>query len=626
MVRWSFFVTFVTILTQAILHTFMIRREIAISIIDGKIQYLSDIYPVIETNTVLKKSITGIGATYSEIKAPRHSIIIEPTKPVIYGKTASSQHKGDNLLGVYEGVLQDIIIDYIENSIHQNKWIKILTTPESFRKVLDAFNNLGIDIQHDGYFLLFDEIHRTITDSNYRENITLPMDFFFGCKNKAIVSATPPKTVIDKRLKDFQIVTVVPDFDYKKDVTLYATNNVLQRTRELLEELKADNRPIFIFVNSVSIINSMIKQLDVRDESAVFCSSQSFVNVKCNEFQSVYEHWNKEKMAQYNWLTSRFFSALDIEIAEAPNVVMLTNCFRTDYTMIDPYMDAVQIVGRFRNGVNKISHISNFDKRIPIKSRDDLKESVKSMMEVYRYLGIMAKSAPTATQREAFLDARSVVPFSRFLKENGEADPYKIDNYFNEEAVKSLYNNSQRLVDAYNESGFFNLIYKCSNYIYGDFERLKIDRNTTSIKEKRKEIVAQLERLGNCYTMSDFQLKRDLEFADSLIVEAYEILGREEIERLNYSHSKIKAAIILKRHQEKAHSTDAINLINISFHAQQWYSSNYIKSKLIKIFSEFGIPIKGVTAKTIKEYFEATEKRTNTKRGYFLNKPLFVQR
>ena len=604
----------------------MIRKEITISKKEGKTQYLCEVYPQIETNTILKKTITGIGATYSEIKAPRHSIIIEPTKPVIYGKTTNIQHKKDNILGVFEGVYQTTIIDYIEESIHQKRWIKIMTTPESFKKVQDAFDNLEIDIQHDGFFLLFDEIHRTIKDSNYRENITIPMDFFFGCKDKAIVSATPPKVTVEKRLKEFQIVTLVPDFDYKKDITLYATNNVLQRTRELLEELKTDNKPLFLFVNSASIITSMMNQLGVSNQSAVFCSSKSVENVKSKNFQSVYEQWDNKNMAQYNWLTSRFFSALDIEIAETPNIIILTDCFSADYTMIDPYMDAVQIVGRFRNGVGKIYHISNFNKSIPVKSKEELKSIIKSMNEVYKYLKTMSKTAPTENQRNAFLDVLHIVPYTQFLKGDGNVDPFKVDNYLNIETIRSLYNDSQRLLNAYKECNFFNVSYKHIKYIYGDFERLKIEKNSTSTKERRKEIVTQLEQLGTCYTETDCQLKRELKFVDSLIVEAYDILGKEEIERLDYSHSKIKAALILKKHQQEKHSTDTIDLINASFQPHHWYSSKVIKSKLIEIFSELNISTKGVTAQTIKEYFEAVDKRTKSKRGYLLINTRFVRR
>ena len=602
----------------------MKKRKITITKVDGKIQTLKEVYPMIETNTILKKTLTGIGATYSEIKAPRHSIIIEPTKPVIYGKINDLEHKGDNIMGVFEKVYQNEISDYIETSLNQHKWIKILTTPESFRKVQDAFESLDIDIQTDGYFLLFDEVHRTIKDSNFRDYITLPMDFFFGCKDKAIVSATLPKKVIDKRLKEFQIVELVPDFDYKKEITLYATNNVLQRTKELLKEIGKDNRPVFIFVNSVSIIKSMMKQIGICDQSAVFCSLKSVGNVITKDFRSAYEHWDKEKMAQYNWMTSRFYSAIDIKLKDVlPNVVMLTDCYAAEYTMIDPYMDAVQIVGRFRDGVHGIYHVSNFNRNIPIKSRDDLKESFLAMREVWKYINTMAKSAPTETQRDAFRDVLSIIPYSNFLKHDGKADPYKVDNYLNNEVIKSLYSDCARLRDAYKECGFFDVNYENIIYSYGDFERLKIENSTISLKEKRKEIVALLEQLGDCFTEEQWQLRQDLKHADPLLVKAYDIVGKKEIEELNYSTSKMKAAIILKQNQEGAHSTDAINLINEYFHDQQWYSSKTIKTKIIEIFEKLGIPTKGVTAKTINDYFDAIVKDKNTARGYFLIKSRF---
>ena len=367
---------------------------------NGRPQHLSDIYPMIETNTILNKTITGIGATYSEIKAPRHSIIIEPTRPVIYGKTHDPKHKNDNLKGVWQGIYQDEITDYIETSLRDNKWIKILTTPESFRKVLKAFKDLDIDIRFDGYFLLFDEIQKSVKDCDYRSDITLPMDLFFECKDKAVVSATPPTQYADTRFNDFQMVKLVPDYDFRMDLQLYTTNNVLQSTRELLDSLVSDERPDFFFVNSTDMIFSLMKQLGVMEESAVFCSEKSVDKLKSFKFRNAYEEWKGSKIARYNWMTSRFYSALDIELSEAPNVVMLTDCYTAEYTMIDPYMDAVQIVGRFRNGVNRIYHISNFDKRNPIKSREQIDETFRAQKIVYEYMGKMAYSASTATLRK----------------------------------------------------------------------------------------------------------------------------------------------------------------------------------------------------------------------------------
>lgn len=588
-------------------------------------QHLSDIYPVIKTNTILNKTITGIGATYSEIKAPRNSIIIEPTRPVIYGKTHDPKHKDDNLKGVCQGVYQDEITDYIETSLSQHKWIKILTTPESFRKVKKAFDDLDIDIRFDGYFLLFDECQKMVKDCDYRSDITLPMDLFFECKDKAVVSATPPTQYADSRFNDFQMVKLCPDYDYRMDLQLYTTNNVLQSIRELLESLASDERPVFLFVNSTDMIYSLMKQLGVMNESAVFCSEKSVDKLKSFKFRNAYEEWKESRIARYNWMTSRFYSALDIELKETPNVVMLTDCYTAEYTRIDPYMDAVQIVGRFRNGVNRIHHISNSDWQNPIKSREQIEESYHAQKYVYEYMGTMAYSASTATQREEFLRAQATIPFTRFLDENKRIDPYKVDNYIDEETVKVIYNNYSRVLQAYQECGYFNVTCIPQYYKFGDYERLKIESKAASIREKRKEIVSQLEQLGTCETEAEYQYKRDLAFADSLIVEAYDLIGKAEIERLKYSVTKIREAVILKKHQLKANATDAIQLINTFFYPQQWYSSKIIKSKIKDIFAELNIPTtKAITSHTINDYFEAKEQRKHAGRGYFLISPRFV--
>ncbi len=87
----------------------------------------------------------------------------------------------------------------------------------------------------------------------------------------------------------------------------------------------------------------------------------------------------------------------------------------------------------------------------------------------------------------------------------------------------------------------------------------------------------------------------------------------------------MRAAIILKKHQVKARTTDAIQLINIYFHAQKWYSAKTIKERIKEIFVALDIPIvKAVTSHTINEYFEAREQRKRTGRGYYLIAPRFT--
>lgn len=144
---------------------------------------MTEILPEIPTNTILYKKLTGLGATYGELKAHRNSIIIEPNKPVISGKCKDPKHGKDNLFGVFDGVYADDIVAYMERSIKQNKHFKILTTPESFHKVQEAFEEMDMDIRYNS-FLLFDECHKIVKDSGFRPDITLPMDLFLNVNRK----------------------------------------------------------------------------------------------------------------------------------------------------------------------------------------------------------------------------------------------------------------------------------------------------------------------------------------------------------------------------------------------------------------------------------------------------------
>lgn len=130
---------------------------------DGSPQHLSDVLPVIPTNTILRKRITGCGATYGELKTARHSIVVEPNKPVIQVKEKDPLHADDNVFGIYEGVTTDKVIGYLERTMEDGKYIKILTTPESFQKVIDAFEELDLGLE-SMCFILFDECQKLTSD------------------------------------------------------------------------------------------------------------------------------------------------------------------------------------------------------------------------------------------------------------------------------------------------------------------------------------------------------------------------------------------------------------------------------------------------------------------------------
>ena len=140
-----------------------------------------------------------------------------------------------------------------------------------------------------------------------------------------------------------------------------------------------------------------------------------------------------------------------------------------------------------------------------------------------------------------------------------------------------------------------------------------------SIKEKRKIMVQQLELLGECQTEMEYQFKRDLEQADSFIVEAYDKIGKKEIERLKYNRKKIKEAMIIADYHTKVTGTEVSQMIYNSFETGKWYSRKFIKEEISRIFKLFGIvPKKAVTSHTILDFFHAVESKRKNIKGYQL--------
>lgn len=589
-------------------------------------QHLSDVY-AIESNTILYKTLTGLGATYSEIKADRDSIIIEPNQPAIIGKCKLAVHKKDNLFAVMQKVTVDDVVEYLERTIAEKKKIKILSTPESFYKVMQAFEELE-ENPYVRCFILLDECQKYVQDNDYREDITLPIEDFFKFDNKAMVSATPiiPS---DPRFKQqgFSLVQITPDYEYRKDISIVHTNNVLEAlkvTIPKIQKAQTEPRSICFFINSTDMIYQLMQKLDIVDESAVFCATKSVDKLKRKGFKSAYENWDKAHMKRYNFFTSRFYTALDIEIEEKPDVVFVTEPYFSEYTAIDPSTDVVQAIGRFRNGTSSQTHIINTHSGFPIRTKEGIREYLQASAHAYKVLQNLYECATSVETRYAYKAALDVLPFNRMVR-NGEIDYFAVDNYTDEELVKSAYNNIDLLFERYHDTPTLNPIReRALIYQFGDSDRLKLENKSATVKEARRQIVAILGTLKND---TDSELVQshiaELRQIEPFIVEAYETVGKEVIEIHNYSRKKIKEAMILKKYHTETSGTEFVQLLKNSFESGQKYTNKFIKQELERIYSILGIaPKKTITAQTIKEFFNVRECKLKGQRAYQLLEPI----
>ena len=612
-------------------------------------QRLSDVYSIIEPNTILCKFLTGIGATHLEITAPRHSILIEPNIPPIKGKCANPQYKSYNLFGVIQKVSIDDVSNYLDKTLRSKKYIKILTTPESFSKVKAAFEDCGIDL-YSTCFLLMDECHKFIQDVDYRENITLPVDDFFCFNNKAFVSATPiipsdprfdeqrftfvkvmpnyikgrpltevyhfPDKATEALYKDMTTTIGIPltELNHEKlKVTQVYTNNVLESVKKWIkikednDEANATSHPFCFFINSTNIIHQLIVKLEIQDRSTVFCAEKSVKKLQESGFKNAFEDWSIEHINTYMFFTSRFFTALDIEMDVAPHLVFVSAPLIANSTMIDPVTDVRQAIGRFRNGIADAAHIANVSKdAFPDRNIDEIKEYITAMRGAYDTINTLYKDATNEIVKEAYKSALNALPYNRFIR-NGQKDYFAIDNYIHQEIVRSCYHSQANLSDRYAAAGCFETCWTEKFYFqYNDSERLSLHQEGKSKRRIRMEIVAILDKLSK---EEDSEAKKsqlaELRQKDAFIVDAYTLIGKEEIEQCKYYPKRIREAIILR----KKNGTEVVQLIKNTFVVNQRYTLKYIKNELNRIYKDLNIQgEKRVTAQTIKDYFIVDDK------------------
>ena len=567
-------------------------------------QYLSDIMNEIPSDCILSKRIPGCRATTLELNTDRNSIIIVPNVPVILSKCG----KYPNLLGVYEGVKLNRVVEYIAS----NAVCKIMTTPESFCKVKSACEKLGINIYAD-FFLLMDECHQLITDVDYRIDIVMPMNDFFMFKRKALVSATPIR-FSDPRFGEnhFDTIEVEADYDYRQDITVTHTYNIAKAVGEYLE---THNGTVCFFVNSVVTIYSLMKHFNLLEDSSVYCAPKSKRKLK-NEyaFFNAYTGWKSDTMKKYNFFTGRFFTAFDLDLDYKPDLVMITDPYTAEYTILDIDTDCIQICGRFRNGVNSVTHIYKANPDIAEKDREQIEWEISAHEVVYNTLNTLYNSADTKEKRFAFSEALETLPFRKFQYPDFTKNWFAIDNEINAVMTKGRYISRTSITIRYRENHFFNPTFTFCDYNEND-EKLKIVKAARSVKDKRRKMVKLLSDIEEPASEYALDFKNEMRKIDSFIVDAYEVLGKDRIEEVKYNQKQLEKDIILTDRK----GNKVVRLIKNKFSVGSCYLNETIVNEITRIFEVLNIhPEKEIKPSIILDYFQAVPFKRNGKRGYNL--------
>lgn len=580
-----------------------------------KDRHLSQVYPLIDSNIILNKKLSGVGATHCEIIAPRHSIIVVPNVPIITCKV-EKHSLSDNLFGVMQNVSAKDTEEYISTTLSQNRYIKIMVTPESFKKVRDAFIEAGINM-YDMCFLLLDECHKFIKEVDFRPDIIQPFIYFFKFKNKALVSATPIEPS-DPRFveQDFKIVKVKPDYKHRYPIGVIATDDI---RRAFIDEVsftrngQFPEEPICVFVNSADTISNFISDSNLHEISSVFCSDKSAVKLRHLGFKNIHTEWKEKYKNHFMFFTSRFYTGLDIWLNKDPRVLYFSDAVNASNTLMDPNTDMAQACGRFRCGMKEITHFVHFNPDTKKRTKHEIEEEIKEIEKSYSELNQLYENTTSSIVKKAVESAVQQLPFNELFTA-GEFNYFLKDNMVDCEIVKQYYTNLYVLLDAYADSEYYAMAWELDPRFYhnevNSLPKLKKLPTKEFKYNQRKAIIETLDFISPYRGTSEISdIIYTMRGYDAVIVDAFFKLGKEFIVNCDYNIKRIKEELQNRSTSQMGYDEAFFQVLYSSFEIGKKYLRPEAKATLRKIYDKFNlIPPSTITAKSLEWHFEIDEK------------------
>ena len=555
----------------------------------------------IPTNCIINKLLPGLGATHCELTAPRKSIIIEPNVPVIESK--AKVHK--NSLAIYKGGSVRQITDFLEKN--QDKHYKLLTTPEGFTKIKEAMLAVNIDMYTE-CFILFDECEKLVQDVHYRDSIREPMNDFFHFQHKALISATPIVPEKDNRFDSFMRVLIQPDYEYRQKLKLITTNNVLETLQEVIE---AKRGTVCIFCNSIDSIDSFYRLIPELNNACTFCSEDG-----------QYKLWkgNRRKksmmiteLERYNFFTSRFYSAVDIICKNPPHVILISDLHGATQSVIDPTTEAIQIIGRFRGGVNTVTHIASIRPDLECMSTNEIDNWIQGASHIFNGWKTQLAQTSNIGERTLLQEAIGENSYLPYLDANGKPDPFLIANLYEKEQVKRLYTSTDLLCSAYQQTDYFIFSHEERLMPVSDNERMAIQHRLA--KKKRAElIVRKLEEMEKMSRTTDKKVQKRYQRMlgnlltttnDRYIYDCFCRFGGDFIRESDYNENKLRTALNVSSEHTIKQSGQMRSSIQRTFPIGSELSVQEVKSMLKQVYKKMGLNTgRGITTKELEQYAE----------------------
>lgn len=329
---------------------------------------------------------------------------------------------------------------------------------------------------------------------------------------------------------------------------------------------------------------------------------------------------NLTELAEVNFFTSRFYSAVDIKLDYQPNVIVMTDVFHAPYSMIDPQTEVVQAIGRFRNGVAKLHHVTNTCNQLTCLSRETLTLQLESKEAIYNK--VVAIPTANEIEKEALLEAVGGMDYKRFVTREGKRNHFMWDNAWEDEKIRAFYQDASTVEAAYKGAPFHAKFVEYKHPVTDEDRLHRKQAGLKSVKELWREVVSQLERMqaANPNAEPSYMLDELGEEFEAM-VKAHTILGAKRIEALGYDRRKIEAALGSIEENQLLTSEKMQQAVYGRFHTGDTVPANEVNAFMRQLISNNGIPFEGrVDRKVIGLFFELEDRKQGGARAFKFGK------
>ncbi len=345
---------------------------------------------------VIKKNITGIGATTLELRSFANSIIVVPTKNLAYEKYKTGWDEslqkykylyvgseiGDFKHSTSMGQIQDYLKD---NDI---VWKKIICVSDSLdRLMIEAEIPYDKEKKHysSNWRLMVDEIDMYQSDGAFRPNLGKVIDYYFlfDPHSRSLVSATM-RPFSDPRINNEPVIELHYEEESEGRVInkLIHSNNPRAIVKDMIEKHFKDtpNDKIVVAYNHVLGMTKIIEALpsELKSECAILCGENSI-----SEAGDYYSKLSPQAILpkRINFITSAYFVGVDFN--ERFHLISISESEKL-YTLLTPER-LKQIAGRCRDKDGVLSETIVYNTKEPKDKATDLSYSsnIKDSLEKF---------------------------------------------------------------------------------------------------------------------------------------------------------------------------------------------------------------------------------------------------